>query len=308
MHRMPQAILLLNKHFPRHAVKQEGCNYHEDRLNALRVGCAHQVMPCFSPAPPCSAAHLVVHGLPALAQRAPAAHAGGLLVQVDSDVLLQLLVDLLEGPHLLDVLHQAAVQALVGEPPALLQPRGQGHGGAGAAQALQEDAADAQRSAGHAGAQAAHSSGGHGAHVDAGRPRQAAHAHPAPRAPHALGGGGRGLLPQEGRPAPGQGHAAAAARSAPPPAPHWREGCAEPSRSGLGGAFGFVRRLSGRRVLCIVRAAAGSAIHFRGNLPAAAAANVADEQHNGVYRHSGAGIHDNVRVEMPAVFAALTPG
>lgn len=113
-------------------------------------------------------------------------------------MLLQLLVDLLEGSHLLDVLHQAAVQALVGERPALLQPRGQGHGGAGAAQALEEDAADAQGSAGHTGAQAAHSSGGHGAHVDAGGSRQAPHAHAAPGPCRALRRGGRGLLPQEG--------------------------------------------------------------------------------------------------------------
>lgn len=123
------------------------------------------------PSPHCqqrSGAHLMVNCLPVLPQRSPAAHTGRFLVQVDSDVFLQLLVDLLESSHLLDVLHQADIQALIGETPALLQPRGKGHSGGGAAQTLEEDAADAQGSAGHSGAQAAYATGGDGAHVDAG--------------------------------------------------------------------------------------------------------------------------------------------
>lgn len=98
-------------------------------------------------------------------------------------------------------------------------------------------------------------------------------------------------------------------------APHWREGCAEPSRLGLAWDFGFVRRLSGRGALCRLGAPVtlsgrllGQQSHFRGNLPAAAAANVADEKHNGVYGHSGTGIQYNVRVKIPAVFSTLTPG
>lgn len=154
----------------------------------------------------------MVNRLPVLPQCSPAAHAGRFLVQVDPDVLLQLLVDLLESSHLLDVLHQAAVQGFVGESPAFLQPRGQGHRGGGAAQTLQEDAADAQGSAGHSGAQAAHAAGGDGAHVDTGGSRQAPNAQPAAGCPRALGRSGRGLLPQEGRPAPGQGHPAVPAR------------------------------------------------------------------------------------------------
>lgn len=51
----------------------------------------------------------------------------------------------------------------------------------------------------------------------------------------------------------------------------------------------------------------GQQSHFRGNLPAAAAANVADEKHNGVYRDSGMGIQYNVRVKIPAVFSMVTP-
>ena len=77
--------------------------------------------------------------------------------------------------------------------------------------------------------------------------------------------------------------------------------------------FGFVRRLSGRVALCcpgapvaLSRRPLGQQSHFRGNLPAAAAANVADEEHNGVYKDSGTGIQYNVRVKMPVVFSTLT--
>lgn len=271
--------------------------------------------------PAAGSAHLVVNRLPVLPQCSPATHAGRLLVQVDSDVLLQLLVDLLESSHLLDVLHQATIQAFVGETPALIQPRGQGHGGGGAAETLEEDAADAQGSTGHSGAQAAHAAGGDGAHVDAGGSGQApstSDAHPAAGRPRALRRGGRGLLPQEGRPAPRQGHVVAPACRAPPlsPAAWPRSGGTDvPSPAGWGSegfrlcatAFwkgGFVLPGSTRH---IVRRLLGQQSHCRGNLRAAAAANVADEKHNGVYGDSGTGIQFDVRVKIPAVFATLTP-
>lgn len=277
------------------------------------------------PLPGCrqrSGAHLVVNRLPVLPQRSPAAHAGRLLVQVDSDVLLQLLVDLLESSHLLDVLHQAAIQAFVGETPALIQPRGQGHGGGGAAETLEEDAADAQGSTGHSGAQAAHAAGGNGAHVDAGGSRQAhsaSDAHPAAGRPRALRRGGGGLLPQEGGPAPRQGHVVAPACRAPPlsPAASPRTGGTDvPSPAGWDpqGISALCDGFLERGALCCLGAPVtlsgrllGQQSHCRGNLPAAAAANVADEKHNGVYGDSGTGIQYNVRVKIPAVFSTLTP-
>lgn len=262
-------------------------------------------------------AHLVVNRLPVLPQRSPAAHAGRFLVQVDSDVLFQLLVDLLESSHLLDVLHQAAVQALVGEPSALLQPRGQGQGSGGAAQTLQEDAADTQGSAGHSGAQAAYAASGDGAHVDAGGSRQAPSApdaDPAAGWRGAVGRGGGGLLPQEGGPAPRQGHGCGCR---PPSA------AAQPSPA-LPGAMCRAQQLGARPglLLCatafwnggfvlpgtLSRRPLGQQSHCRGNLRAAAAANVAAEKHNGVYSTAGQGIQHHLRVKMPAALSALAPG
>lgn len=125
-----------------------------------------------------SVPHLRRDVLPVLPQGRPGPGTGRLAVQAVPDLLLQLLVELLQGSDLVPVLQQAAVEGVeVGLVASL--PRLGHHGHTGAPQALEEDAADAQSPAGDAGAQAAGAASWGHAHKHAPRCAGAPHSHSA---------------------------------------------------------------------------------------------------------------------------------
>lgn len=103
--------------------------------------------------------NLYINILPVLLQAAPRPGARGFTIQTVSDLFLQLLVELFQSVNFITVLQQARVEAVEAKLVASVTGLGH-HGDAGAPEALQEHAADAQSSSGHASAQAAGSAGG----------------------------------------------------------------------------------------------------------------------------------------------------